>query len=161
MEISEKIAKRIGSKTHRDYNYMRESQLAEMEQNDKIVILHKKADRGIENVDLILEPNKFDQLSSKVRLSFDEYCEVINELIEEEESEWDELRMKDQVNITRDAIIQSTIMKYAKDEYGIDKEFYTGKDINYLKRYDDQGRFIGEATILTLTKIPMMGVITK
>jgi hypothetical protein len=161
MEITEQIAKRIGSKSKRDYNYMRESQLAEMEMNDKIIILHKKADRGIENIDLILEPNKFDQLSSKVRLTFDEYCEVINDLIEEEESEWDELRMKDQVNITRDAIIQATMLKYAKDEYNINKDSYSGKDINYLKRYDEEGRFLGEATILTLTLIPMMGVTTR
>lgn len=157
MELQEQIAKRIG-KGKRDYNYMRESQSAELEQNDKIIILHKKADRGIENIDLILEPNKFDQLSSKVRLTFDEYCEVINELIEEEEAEWDELRMKDQVNITRDAIILATMLKYAKDEYNINKHTYSGKDINYLKRYDNEGRFLGEATILTLTMIPMMGV---
>lgn len=155
--ITEQIARRIGSKSRRDYNYMRESQLAEMEQNDKIVIKVQKTDRGIETLDLILEPNKFDELSSKVRLTFDEYCDVINNLIEEEEKEWNELRMKDQVNITRDVIIQATIMKYVKEEYEINPEDYSGSDINYLKRYDDEGRFIGEATIVTLTRIPLIG----
>jgi hypothetical protein len=158
MELQERIAKRIGTKTNRDYNYMRESQLAEMEQNNKIVILHRKTDRGIDNIDLTLEPNKFDELSSKCRLTFDEYCDVINSLIEEEEKEWNELRMKDQVNITRDVIIQATILKYAKEEYDIQQSHYSGIDINYFKRYDEQGRFLGEATIVTLTAIPMMGV---
>jgi hypothetical protein len=156
--VSDQFARRIGSKNKRDYNFMRESQLAEMEDNYKTVILHRKNDRGIETIDLILEPNKFDELSSKVRLSFDEYCEVINQLIDEEEAEWDELRMKDQVNITRDAILQSTMLKYASTEYGIKKEDYSGTDINYLKRYDAEGRFLGEATMLTLTRIPMMDV---
>ncbi len=155
-EINEQVKsrmRRIGSKK----NFMRESQAAEMEQNDKIVIMESKTDKGIQNIDLILEPNKFDQLSSKVRLSYDEYCDVINDLIEEEESEWDELRMKDQVNITRDAIIQATILKYAKEEYNISKEKYTGIDNNYIKRYDVEGRFLGEAIVVTLTSIPMMG----
>lgn len=153
-EQVEKRMRRIGTKK----NFMRESQVEEMKQNDKIVILQSKTDRGIQNVDLILEPNKFDELSSKVRLSFDEYCDVINGLIEEEEEEWHELRMKDQVNITRDAIIQETILKYAREEYDIIHKNYSGIDINYVKRYDGEGRFIGEATIVTLTSIPIMGV---
>ena len=140
---------------------MRESQAAEMEQNDKIVIMKCKTDKGIQNVDLILEPDKFDELSSKCRLTFDEYCDVINELIEEEEAEWHELRMKDQINLTRDAILQATILKYAKEQYNILKEDYTGIDINYIKRYDTEGRFLGEAVIVTLTAIPMMGAKIK
>ncbi|PVC63337.1 hypothetical protein C2I27_22890 [Priestia megaterium] len=68
-DLESRIYKRIGSKNKRDY-YMRESQAAEMAQNDKIVIMQQKSDRGITNIDLILEPNKFDELSSKVRLGF-------------------------------------------------------------------------------------------
>lgn len=146
--------KRIGSKK----NFMLESQASEMEQNDKIVIMNRKAEQGIESIDLILEPDKFDHLSSECRLTFDEYCEVINSLIEEEEEEWHELRMKDQVNITRDALIKATILKYAKQEYNLDESRYSGMDINYMKRYDEQGRFIGEATILSLTSIAMMNM---
>ncbi|HDX9674054.1 hypothetical protein P4I85_13485 [Bacillus cereus] len=139
-------------------NFMRESQAAELENNDKIVILDKKADKGIETVDLILEPDKLDQLSSKCRLTMDEYCGVINTLIEEEESEWDDLRMKDQINITRDGVLQATILKYAKEEYGIDKDNYNGTDFNYIKRYDKQGGFLGEAMVLSLTAIQMMNM---
>lgn len=149
--------RRIGNKK----NFMRESQVMEMESNDKIIIMHSKTDKGIQNIDLTLEPDKFDELSSKVRLTFDEYCVVMNDLIDEEEDEWDELRMKDQVNITRDAIIQATMMKYANEEYGIHRENFSGIDINYTKRYDAEGRFLGEATMLTLTAIPMMGMKVK
>lgn len=139
-------------------NFMRESQAAELENNDKIVILDQKADNGIETIDLILEPDKLEQLSSKCRLTFEEYCDVINTLIEEEESEWDDLRMKDQINITRDALLQATILKYAKNEYAIDKDHYNGRDFNYIKRYDKQGGFLGEAMVLSLTAIQMMNV---
>jgi|GEM_PF-3374100 len=157
IEQLQQKSRRIGAKK----NFMRESQAAEMEQNNKIVIIQTKSDKGIQNVDLILEPDKFDELSSKCRLTFEEYCDVINELIDEEEQEWHELRMKDQVNMTRDAIIQATILKYAKEEYNIDKSQYAGIDINYTKRYDTEGRFLGEAVIVTLTAIPMMGVKIK
>lgn len=157
-ELNEQVQERMRKIGGRKKNFILESQQAEMEGNDKIIIMQTKTDNGIENIDLILEPNKFDELSSKVRLTFEEYCDVINDLIEEEEEEWNELRMKDMVNITRDAIIQETIMKYAKQEYNIDKKNYSGFDINYTKRFDGEGQFVGEATIVTLTSIPMMGV---
>ncbi|WAT23614.1 hypothetical protein O0R52_21700 (plasmid) [Bacillus halotolerans] len=149
--------KKIGNKR----NFMLESQAKEMNENNKIVILVSKTDKGIENIDLILEPNKFEELSSKVRLSYEEYIDVINDLVEAEEAEWDELRMKDQVNITRDAIIQATILKYAQNEYGIDKNKYSGISINYDKRFDEEGRFLGEATTVTLTAIALMEVKIK
>lgn len=155
--MTEQINERMHRIGGRKRNFILESQQEELENNDKIVIMNSATDKGITNIDLVLEPNKFDELSSKVRLTFDEYCEVINDLVEEEESEWHELRMKDQVNITRDAIIQATILKYAAGEYDIDKKDYSGIDINYMKRYDSEGRFLGEATVLTLTAIPMMG----
>lgn len=139
-------------------NFMVESQAAELENNDKIVILDKKTDKGIETVDLILEPNKLDELSSKCRLSFEEYCNVINTLVETEEKEWDDLRMKDQINITRDALLQATILKYAKAEYGIDKDHYNGTDFNYIKRYDTNGSFLGEALVVSLTSIQMLNM---
>ncbi|ARC67369.1 hypothetical protein B14_200158 (plasmid) [Bacillus licheniformis] len=156
-ESMTKKTKRIGNKR----NFMLESQAEEMNENDKIVKLVSKTDKGIENIDLILEPNKFEELSSLVRLSYEEYIDVINELVDAEEAEWDELRMKDQVNITRDAIIQATILKYAEKEYGIDKSKYSGISINYDKRYDKSARFIGEAITVTLTAIALMGVKIK
>ncbi|MCD7910907.1 hypothetical protein KC480_05130 [Bacillus velezensis] len=156
-EIITQRAKKIGHKR----NFMLESQAKEMSENDKIVKLVSKTDKGIENVDLILEPNKFEELSTKVRLSYEEYIDVINDLVEAEEVEWDELRMKDQVNITRDAIIQATILKYAEKEYNIDKSNYSGVSINYDKRFDEKGRFLGEATTVTLTAIALMGVKVK
>lgn len=160
-EITEQVQERMRKIGGRKKNFILESQQAEMEGNDKIVIMQSKTDKGIQNVDLILEPDKFDRLSSTVRLSFEEYCDVMNDLIEEEEDDWDELRMKDQVNMTRDAIIQATIMKYAREEYNIHRDNYSGIDINYTKRYDGEGRFLGEAVIVTMTAIPMMGAIVR
>lgn len=158
--IEERIEQRLRRVGPRK-NMMLESQAEEMKNNDKIIIMNKKAENGIENVDLILEPNKFDELSSKCRLTFDEYCDVINSLLDEEEKDWHELRMKDQVNLTRDAIIKATILKYAVEHYNIDLKRYSGTDTNYIKRYDENGNFIGEAIIITLTCIPIMGAVIK
>lgn len=146
--------RRIGNKS----NFMRESQLAEMEENNELVILNRKTDGGITTIELSLEPNKFDALGSECRLDFEEFCDVINSLVEEEEKEWDELRMKDQVNITRDKILEATILKYAKEKYNLKREEFNGMDLSYVKRYDEIGRFLGEAVSLTLTLIPSMNI---
>lgn len=145
---------RIGSKK----NFMAESQAQELQETDRIITMSTTINKGIQNVELVLEPTKLDELSSTTRLTFDEYCEVINLFINEEEDEWDELRMKDQINLTRDAILEATMLKYAKEVYQIDKKNYAGMDLNYYKRYDQEGRFLGEATVITLTSMPMMGV---
>lgn len=146
---------RIGSKKK---NFNLESQQNERQENDKLVLMNTKSEGGITNIDLILEPDKFDMLGSECRLSFDEYCEVINKLVEDEEKEWDELRMKDQINITRDAILQATMMKYSREHYNLNPDVFTGSDINYSKRYDNEGRFIGEAVIITFMSIPTMNM---
>jgi hypothetical protein len=137
---------------------MRESQVEEMKENKELVIMNKRTDGGITTIDLILEPDKFDAFGNECRLTLDEYIQVMNDFIDEEEKEWHELRMKDQVNETRDRIIEATMIKYAKEKYGIKDSDFNGKDINYLKRYDEEGRFLGEAVIVTLTQIPEMNM---
>ncbi|WP_067923664.1 hypothetical protein [Alicyclobacillus shizuokensis] len=149
----------IGSK--RKKNFVLESQTHELKTNDQVLIVQQKSDGGITNYDLILEPDKFDQLGSEVRLSFEEYCETINDLVTEEEDDWDSLRMKDQINMTRDAILERTILKYAKEKYGLDPEQFNGHDMNYIKRYGSDGSFLGEAVIVTLTMIPTMNAAVK
>ncbi len=144
---------KIGNKKR---NFALESQQQEMQENDKLIVLVEKSEGGITNIDLILEPNRFDKLGSECRLTHDEYCEVINKLVDDEEDEWDELRMKDMVNLTRDAIIEATIFKYAKEHYEIEKSQLTGSTLDYNKRYDEQGRFLGEAVIVTCMRIPSM-----
>jgi len=140
---------RIGAKR----NFAMESQTHELETNDKVITIHEKQEAGIRTVDLTLEPDKFDQFGSQCRLTYDEYCDAINSVLEAEEKEWHELRMKDQVNLTRDALIEATIMKYAKQEYGIDPSMYTAKDLNYVKRFSN-GKFLGEAVVITLMLSP-------
>lgn len=137
---------------------MKESQTYEMEQNNKLVIMSERQEGGVKTIELILEPDKFDDLGSKYRLTYDEYCETINKLLEEEEDDWHELRMKDMVNLTRDALIEATMIKFAKDEYGIDITQYSAKDMNYLKRYASGGQFIGEAVVITMVMIPQMNI---
>jgi hypothetical protein len=140
---------------------MRESQVEEMVENKELVNMIPRTDGGVTTIDLILEPDKMNELGSECRLSFDEFCEVINAMVDEEEKEWHELRMKDQINVTRDRILEATIMKYAADKYKIQREQFNGSDINYIKRYDGEGRFLGEAIIVTLTSIAVMNMQIK
>lgn len=135
-----------------------ESQQTESKEDEKLVKMSKKSEQGVTNIDFILEPEQFDELGRTCRLTFDEFCAVMNKIADEEEAEWDELRMKDQVNITRDAILEATVLKYVKQEYGLDPEKFTGRDLNYNKRYDSEGRFIGEALIITCMHIPTMAI---
>jgi hypothetical protein len=154
MELLAQRMRRIGNKR----NFNLESQSEELKKNESLIVYHKRTDGGITLIDLILEPDKFDEFSSAYRLTYDEYIDVINDFIEEEEKTWHELRMRDQVNETRDRIIEATIIKYAEEHLGIKKEDFNGKDINYLKRYDENGKYLGEAVIVTLTMIPEMNI---
>lgn len=142
------MSKRIGSKK----NFMVESQQNDLEHNDKLVNLNQNEHGGVTVTELILEPTKFDSLGSECRLTFDEYCETVNTVIESEEADWSDLRMKDQINITRDAIMEATVLKYAKQSYDIDPTKFNGRELSYTKRYDSNGRFIGEAVIIRMTK---------
>jgi len=147
---------RVGKK-----NFALESQQNEALKNDKLVIMNKKSEGGITAIDLILEPDKFDQLGSECRLTYEEYCDAINRFLEDEEKTWHELRMKDQINMGRDYIIEATILKYAKEHYGIKREDFNGSDLNYVKRFDTEGRFLGEAVYISLTAISQMQMVVK
>jgi len=129
------------------------SQAAEMEKDELITVRRHTQNQitsDIVNIDLILEPNKFNEFSSEWRLTHEEFVETINQLAKEEKREWSELRMKDQINITRDAILEATILKYAKEKLGYNIENISGKEINYSKRYDLKGNYMGESIIVTL-----------
>lgn len=140
----------LKSRREGNKSYALESHAAEMENNKKTVILNKVSNNHIH---LVLEPNKFDQLSSECRLTSEEYIDAIDALLTSEEKEWHELRMKDQVNMTRDEIIKETILKYSKEHFKIDKKDFDGVDINYSKRYTEGGTFVGETITVSLHKL--------
>ena len=131
-------------------NFIKESHQSEIDNNDKLVIFKKKTDGFIE---LILEPNKLNELSSACRLTQDEFIESIDEFIMNEEDSWDDLRMKDQYDGPRDMIIKNTILKYAQEEYGINRNNYDGVSIAYTPRINENKELIGDQIIITLTKL--------
>lgn len=154
-EIMEKIQERM-TRVRSKKNFVRESQDRELKEKNEILTINERSDGGVSTVDLILEPYQFEKFSSQCRLNIEEFVEAINSIIDEEEDDWNSLRLKDEVNIVRDRILERAILKYAKEEHYLDIEKYIGKDINYIKRFDKNGKFIGEATIVTLTSIPEM-----
>ncbi len=127
-------------------------------ENKMLVSFQKDQDQANFHVTLTLEPENFDALGSECRLTYDEFCDAINTEISAEESEWHELRMKDMVNLTRDAVLEATILKYAKEKYDLNSGDFTGKAIDYSKRYDTEGKFLGEAMSISYVYIPVMGV---
>lgn len=155
--IQEKIGERImrvgrGKKN----NFMTATQEQELNNNSKLVIYRDEQELGLNQVELVLEPNKIDKLSSECRLGFEEFLVIMNDIADEEESDWDSLRMKDIINICRDKILEATIIKYSEKEYGLDMKRFSGREISFNKRYDEEGTFIGESFIVTLTCLPGM-----
>ena len=155
--IQEKIGERImrigrGKKN----NYMTATQEEEVNGNDKLIIYRDEEELGFNQVELVLEPNKIDKLSSECRLTFEEFLDVMNEIADEEESDWESLRMKDIINITRDKILEATIIKYSVAEFGLEMKRFSGREISFSKRYNEAGDFIGESFVLTLTYMPGM-----
>jgi hypothetical protein len=111
---------------------------------------------------MTLEPEKFEEFSSDYRLTFDEYCDAIDKAASEEFDDWSELRLRDQIAMSQDALITKTMIKYAKTEENLDLSKFNGNNLEYIKRYDTEGTFIGEAIRLTLLSIDQNNIqVTK
>lgn len=130
-------------------SFILEGHANELEHNQSVVIVEDKGDHFI---DLILEPNMFERLSSECRLTADEYVDAVERFMESEQKDWHELRMKDQINMTRDEIIKDTILKYVREHNDIKREDFDGIEISYNKRYQND-QYIGEAVIITMSKL--------
>lgn len=135
----------------RKNNFMTKSHTEELEQNNKTVIINKRDGSSI--IDLILEPNKFNELSSECRLTVEEFVDAIDEFITNEESDWSEIRMKDMIDCSRDMIIKKTILKFAKEHYKINEKEYDGKSISYTPRFNEDNELIGDQIVVTLSKL--------
>lgn len=131
-----------------------ESLAIESQLTKTLIQVNKRLESGQCLVDISLEPDQLDEFGSACRLNDEEFCETINSVIELEQSDWHELRMKDQINMTRDAIIEATMLKYVKETLHIAWERYYAKDMNYVKRYDPQGKYLGEAIVITIMVHP-------
>lgn len=129
------------------HSFQAEGHASEMEHNDAIVIVE---DKGQHFIDLILEPDKLERLSTECRLTQEEYVDAIERFLETEGSDFKELRMKDQINLTRDEIIKDTMLKFVKEKHEIDRKDFNGIEISYNKRYNQEGHYIGEAIILSM-----------
>lgn len=132
------------------HSFQAEGHENELKQNHEIVIIE---DKGQHFIDLILEPDKLERLSSECRLTEEEYVDAIERFMDSEKSDWKELRMKDMINLTRDEIIKDTMLKYVNEKHGLNRKDFNGIEVSYNKRYDGQGTYIGEAIILSLHKI--------
>lgn len=135
----------------RKNNFMTKSHAEELEQNNEIVIINKRDNNSV--IELILEPNKFNQLSTECRLTVEEFVDAIDEFITNEEDDWSELRMKDIIECSRDMIIKKTVLKFAKEHYKIDEKNYDGNSISYTPRFNEENELIGDQIVVSLTKL--------
>lgn len=140
----------LRNRLNKKHSFQAEGHANELKQNHEIVIVE---DKGQHFVDLILEPDKLERLSSECRLTEEEYVDAIERFMDSEKNDWKELRMKDMINLTRDEIIKDTMLKYVKEKYSFDRKDFNGIEVSYNKRYDAAGTYIGEAIILSLHKI--------
>lgn len=137
----------LRERLERKHSFQAEGHENELKNNESIVIVE---DKGQHFIDLILEPDKLERLSSECRLTQEEYVDAIERFLDSEGSDWKELRMKDQVNLTRDEIIKDTMLKFVKEKHNIDRKDFNGIEVSYNKRYDKDGSYIGEAIILSM-----------
>lgn len=140
----------LRERLNKKHSFQAEGHANEMEHNDAIVIVE---DKGQHFLDLILEPDKLERLSSECRLTQEEYVDAIERFLDSEGADWKELRMKDQINLTRDEIIKDTMLKFVNEKHGINRKDFNGIEISYNKRYDKTGTYIGEAIILSMHKL--------
>lgn len=140
---------RVGKKR----NFMLESQSKELKETKEIVKIVERNSGGTKAIDLILEPTKIDELSKECRLTLEEYVDAINDLIEQEEDDWESLRMKDQIDLTRDIIIERTVLKYVREKLGMDLSGYDATNVSYMERLNENRMPIGKAIMITLMAV--------
>jgi len=109
-------------------------------------------------LEFILEPRQWDALGTNCRLTVDEFADTITDALTQEANDWHELRMKDQIHLTRDAILEATIIKFVKQENpllvipeGV------AKSMQFVKRFTPEGSFLGEAVMVTLLSVQSFG----
>lgn len=140
---------RVGKKR----NFMLESQSKELKETKEIVKIVERNSGGTKAIDLILEPTKIDELNKECRLTLEEYVDAINDLIEQEEDDWESLRMKDQIDLTRDIIIERTVLKYVREKLGMDLSGYDATNVSYMERLNENRMPIGKAIMITLMAV--------
>lgn len=151
------LMNRLQSKKRNHSSFAKQSQEERTRQSELIYIEEKKPGNGIRRIiELTIEPTKMGLLGKKTRLSQDEYVDAVSRFIDEESSSWEELRMKDQIRLTRDYILADTMIKHCIDNELISNISETMKSTYSLKhatRSDGQGGFIGEAMTVILSEL--------
>lgn len=154
-EKFEKRAKRIG----RIKDYSMKSLQEEKEQLEEVLKIESKSDNGIATVTLTLYSDKVNQLNNETRLSYDEFCDALNEMLDEEEDDWNTLRIKDQIDLTRDKILEATMIKHAQEKQGLKLGHINGKEVSYTQDYDEDEKYIGNTIIISLTFMQGISVV--
>lgn len=158
---SQMLMDRLQSMKRENQSYALHSQEARTKREELIIVDEKKPGNGIRRIiELTLEPTKMGLLGKKTRLDQDEYIDALQKMIMEEKDSWDELRMKDQIRLTRDYIVADTIIKHCIKNNLIEnisesmKENYS---ISYAQRSSEGGQLIGEAITVILKELEGIG----
>ena len=158
---SEMLMDRLQSMKRKNESYALHSQEARTKREELIIVDEKKPGNGIRRIiELTLEPTKMGLLGKKTRLDQDEYIDALQKMIMEEKDSWEELRMKDQIRLTRDYIVADTIIKHCINNNLVEnitdnmKESYS---ISYAQRSSESGQLIGEAITVILKELEGIG----
>lgn len=158
---SEMLMDRLQSMKRKNESYALQSQEARTKREELIIVDEKKPGNGIRRIiELTLEPTKMGLLGKKTRLDQDEYIDALQKMIMEEKDSWEELRMKDQIRLTRDYIVADTIIKHCIKNNLVEnisenmKESYS---VSYAQRSNESGQLIGEAITVILKELEGIG----
>lgn len=158
---SDILMSRLQSMKRPNESYALKSQEERTRREEMILVDEKKPGNGIRRIiELTLEPTKMGILGKKTRLNQDEYIDAIQRIITEESDSWEELRMKDQIRLTRDYIVADTIIKHCIDNKlitDISESMKKNYSLSYATRADEKGSMIGEAITVILTELEGIG----
>lgn len=135
-------------------SYSLHSMEEQTEQDEIINVSIGAPGNGIrKKIELTLEPTKIGILGKKTRLTKEEYIDAIGRALVEESDSWDDLRMKDQIRITRDYIVAETMIKHCVKEGLIEepsKEMLETYTVGFETRVNRKQELIGEVVKVIL-----------
>lgn len=158
---SEILMSKLQSMKQKKVSFALHSQEERTKRSEIIQIEEKAPGNGIRRiVELTLEPTKMGILGKKTRLDRDEYLDAIGRMLQEEQDSWEELRMRDQIRLTRDYIMGETMIKHCIENNlitDITEQMKNNYSFKYGKRSDVDGQMIGESLTVILTQLEGVG----
>jgi hypothetical protein len=93
--------------------------------------MKSKQDKDYYYYELEIKEDEISQIYKETKLDEEEYMEAIYSFVSAEKDDWSSLKMKEQIEMTKQTIMEKVFEKHAKKEYKINFEKADIKDVDY------------------------------